>query len=245
VCSHTLALRHLWLCALIALCEITTVTTAVWATPCFPGHLGHQLPITATALSLSDTTAHNEGSPGCGRCSDTTETLSPPSMGLFLSLTFPLYPDVLLNIRSYCCCMCVVCVCVCLPAVLLTDTRDVQGSQGHHRWVGIGAGECVSECVCLRVFLYVWGRVALSLWCVTFAAALSLTNGALVEPYKESPAEVLFESAWAQWGTAGSVWSTSADVGRMSTVSLIIDDHPLSTKTVGIYHNGLHIYARF
>lgn len=38
VFTHTHVCRHLWLCALITLCEITTVTTAVWATPCFPGH---------------------------------------------------------------------------------------------------------------------------------------------------------------------------------------------------------------
>lgn len=63
--THTHVARHLWLCALITLCEITTVTTAVWATPCFPGHLGHQLPKTATASSLSDTTAHNESLPHC------------------------------------------------------------------------------------------------------------------------------------------------------------------------------------
>lgn len=50
----------------------------------------------------------------------------------------------------------------------------------------------------------VWG-VPLSLWCVTSAAALSLTNRAVAEPCKESPAEVLFESAWGQWGTADSV----------------------------------------
>lgn len=49
------------------------------------------------------------------------------------------------------------------------------------------------------------GRLYLSLRCVTSAAALSPTNGAVVEPCKEDPAEVLFESAWGQWGTAGSV----------------------------------------
>ena len=152
MCSHTLALRHLWLCALIALCEITTVTTAVWATPCFPGHLGHQLPITATALSLSDTTAHNEGSPGCGRCSDTTETLSPPSMGLFLSLTFPLYPDVLLNIRSYCCCMCVVCVCV--PACSFIDWHE--GCTGLTGTPPLGGDWCWRVCEWVRVFACVF-----------------------------------------------------------------------------------------
>lgn len=56
-------------------------------------------------------------------------------------------------------------------------------------------------CVCV---FGVWG-VPLSLWCVTFAAALSPTNRAVEEPCKETPAEVLFECAWGQWGTAGSV----------------------------------------
>lgn len=45
------------------------------------------------------------------------------------------------------------------------------------------------------------GGLPLSLQCVTSAAA----NGAVVDPRKESPAEVLFESAWGRWGTAGCV----------------------------------------
>ncbi|MEQ2174743.1 hypothetical protein GOODEAATRI_011043 [Goodea atripinnis] len=45
----------------------------------------------------------------------------------------------------------------------------------------------------------------LSLWCVTLAAELSPTNGALVEPCKASPAGVLLESAWGQLETAGCV----------------------------------------
>lgn len=90
-------------------------------------------------------------------------------------------------------------VCVCAYARvaacgLLMDMREVQGSLGHHRWVRVdGGGECGE------------GGLPLSLWCVTSAAALSPTNGALVEPCKESPAEVLFESAWGRWRTAGSV----------------------------------------
>lgn len=90
-----------------------------------------------------------------------------------------------------------------------------------------------------------WGGLPLSLWCVTSAAALSPTNGALVEPCKESRAEVLFESAWGQWGTAGSVWSTSADVGRMSTVSLTTDDHSQSIETVGIFFFITVYFSRF
>lgn len=113
VFTHTRACRHLWLCALITLCEITTVTTAVWATPCFPGHLGHQLPITATAPSLSDTTADNESSPCCACCSDTTETL-PPSITFFhlLSLSILSFPSTLPGCRWFCVCE-RVCVATC------------------------------------------------------------------------------------------------------------------------------------
>lgn len=163
----------------------------MWATPCFPGHLGHQLPITATAPSLSDKTAHNESSPRCACCSDTTQTLSiHPSITSFLSLPSPSCrsPQRLQVVED-------VCVCVCVAACgLLTDVAEVQDSLGHHRWVSGWWWRGRSA-----------GGLPLSLWCVTSAAALSPTNGAVVEPCKESPAEVLFESAWGQWGTAGSV----------------------------------------
>lgn len=191
--------------------------------PCFPGHLGHRLPITATALSLPDTTAHNETSPCCARCSDTSETF----FSINPSLPFYHLPYTVMSLP-----LTWWCECVCAAACgLLMDTREVRGLLGHHRWVRVdGGGECGV------------GGLPLSLWCVTSAAALSPTNGALVEPCRESRAEVLFESAWGQWGTAGSVWSTSADVGRMSTVSLTTDDHPQSIETVGIFFLSLYIF---
>lgn len=213
--THTHVARHLWLCALITLCEITTVTTAVWATPCFPGHLGHQLPKTATASSLSDTTAHNESLP---HCVQTPVKHTSPSIYHLLSSTSSMSsrpPSTIPGCRW---------VCVC----------------GHMRFIdwrewgtGLTGVPPLGEWMVVE---RVEGGLPLSVWCVTSAAALSPTNGAIVEPRKESPAEVLFESAWGQRGTAGSVWSTSADVGRMSTGSLTTNDHPQSTQTVGIYY---------
>lgn len=119
-------------------------------------------------------------------------------------------------------CLCV-CTCVGPPAVYWLTWARYRAHWGTTAgWVDGGREGGVRR------------GLPLSLWCVTSTAALSPTNGAVVEPCKESPAEVLFESAWGQWGTAGSVWSTSVDVGRMSTASLTTNDHLQSTQTVGI-----------
>lgn len=110
------------MCALITLCEITTVTTAVWATPCFPGHLGHQLPVTASALSLSGTTAHNESSPHRAGCSDSSETLL---VSIIASFPFPSchFPQHFQVLHDAC------------GHLRFIDGRGVQHSLGHHRWV--------------------------------------------------------------------------------------------------------------
>lgn len=209
--AHTHIHRHLWLCALITLCEITTVTAAVWATPRFPGHSGHQLPKTARAPSLSGTAAHNESSSHCARCSDTPETLSSIrlSLPLFSVLLFSTLPQRFQLVGDVVC-------------------DHLRCIDGRGRGTGLAGASPLGECMMVEG---VGGGLPLSLWCVTSAAALSPTNGALVEPCKESPAEVLFESVWGQWGTAGSVWSTSADVERMSTVGSTTNDHSLSTQS--------------
>lgn len=150
VFTHTNICRHLWLCALITLCEITTVTTAVWATPCFPGHLGHQLPITATAPSLSDTAAHNESPPRRARCLEALSSTH-PSLPFFhlLCLSILSFPSTFSGYRCVCTCEC---VCACVDACgLLTDVAEVQGSLGHHRWVsgcwwGGWRGGCPCHC---------------------------------------------------------------------------------------------------
>lgn len=151
----------------------------------------------------------------------------PSSMHRFSYSTFPLCQEVPVNIGRLSVPL-GLCVCVTFCS-LLTSMREVQGSQGHHRWVRM---DPVLLCVCVSLRGQ-GGRqcLPLSLWCVTFAAELSPTNGALVEPCKESPAGVLLESAWGRLGTAGSVWSTSADVRRMSTASLPSDDDSQSAQT--------------
>lgn len=180
MCVHTHTRRHLWLCALIALCEITAVTTAVWATPRFPGHLGHQLPPRkAPALSLSDPTTRNESSPCCW---NTTETLPSIHASLpYFSLSFH-SSDVLFFLQSH---FVDVCVCVFIDRPRRDNTTVCA-------YVEEGVG-CPQHC----------GVSPRQQRCHQQMEFLE-------EPRKENPAEVLFDSAWNQRGAVGSVWSTSA-----------------------------------
>lgn len=138
---------------------------------------------------------------------------------------------------TFSCCQCTECV----RASVFVWLPENWLAWGRYRppscWWGRAWCYCMGVRVCVCVSLRGQGGgqcLPLSLRCVTFAVELSPTNGALVEPYKENPAEVLLESAWDQLGTAGCVWSTSADVGRMSTASLPPDDHSQSTGSRGL-----------
>lgn len=122
-------------------------------------------------------------------------------------------------------------------------------------WCGRGAGLTGAPGLGERIVLEKGGgRLPLSLWCITSAELLSPANGAAVEPCKESPAGVRFESAWGQWETAGSVWSTSVDVHwqlnymhskhrRWAMFIKLYQKHWRGTHTLRLLYEKIIIYS--
>jgi len=197
VCSHahTHVCRHLWLCALITLCEITAVTTAVWATPCFPGHSGHQLPITSYSTVAVRQKQH------IMRVLLAVLAVQIPlkrAPSIHLALPFFNFPSPSCPSPHHFQIVDGVCVCVC-------------GHLWFIDWCGRGTG--LTGAPPLGEWKWV-GGLPLSLWCVTSAAALSPTNGAAVEPRQEMSRwatvwislepvgglQVLFDQHQRMWG---------------------------------------------